>query len=97
VSGHQTPAGGPASAGAADGGGSAAGGPVIQVVGPATAEEVAALVAVLSAASGSGDGGSGDRGNGRHDRTWGTRQRLLTRAWPPPHGPGGWRASARPH
>ena len=62
--------------------------PAVVVHGEATAEELAALVAVLSAASG-GD----DPASGQPSSTWAAH----TAAMRPPvsHGPGAWRASLR--
>ena len=66
--------------------------PTLTVVsGDATAEEVAALVAVLAAASGGGD--AADAG-GRGSSSWADRDVAVRR--PLPHGPGAWRASGLP-
>ena len=71
-----------------------AGDPVLRVVrGDATPEEIAALVAVLMARSGSADGAAllPVRPAGG---AWSDRSRLLRR---PPHpGPGAWRRSGWP-
>jgi Acyl-CoA carboxylase epsilon subunit len=72
---------------------SAEGRPFLQIVrGDATAEEVAALVAVLSAraaaASARTDGGP------RRVSAWADRSRMVRT--PLPHGPGAWRAGALP-
>jgi hypothetical protein len=72
------------------------GGPVLRVVrGSASAQEVAALVAVLLAsqpAAGSGADGAALRRGG--EAAWGNRSALLRRSLPP--GPDAWRASSRP-
>ncbi|KQP64367.1 acyl-CoA carboxylase subunit epsilon [Nocardioides sp. Leaf285] len=62
--------------------------PVLRVVTPdATPEEIAALVAVVSAL------GAGPAQAPRRPE-WSAPARLVRRN--PPHGPGGWRASALP-
>ena len=63
--------------------------PVVVVHGEATAEQLAALVAVLSAVSG-GD----DPASSQPSSTWAAH----TAAMRPPvsHGPGAWRTSLRP-
>jgi Acyl-CoA carboxylase epsilon subunit len=67
-------------------------GPALRVVrGNPTAEEIAALVAVLAARAPAG-GAAARRGSVRNG--WSERSRLL-RA-PLPRGPGGWRASGLP-
>ena len=69
--------------------------PAIRVRGPATAEDVAAIVAVLAAAS--GEGGSGDVGGGGGGgtaSTWAAHTAALRR--PVGHGPAAWRTSLRP-
>lgn len=64
--------------------------PVLRIITPdATAEEVAAIVAVLSAVGG-GDGAPARRPTS----AWSAPQRAVRRALP--HGPGGWRASGLP-
>jgi hypothetical protein len=73
------------------------GGPVLRVVrGSPSAQEVAALVAVLLAsqpAAGSGaEGRTALRRGG--EAAWGNRSALLRRSLPP--GPDAWRASSRP-
>jgi len=75
--------------------------PLLRVVrGDANAEETAALVAALAitrVAARQAAGRAGPR-SGRADARamsgWCDRSRLLPA--PVPHGPGGWRASARP-
>lgn len=63
--------------------------PVLRVVSPdATPEEVAALVAVLSAM------GGGESPAPRRRPQWSAPERLVRHT--PPHGPGGWRSSALP-
>ncbi|MDF1602977.1 acyl-CoA carboxylase subunit epsilon [Nocardioides sp. YIM 152315] len=65
------------------------GGPVLRIVnGDATPEEVAAIVAVLSAA------GSPRAAAPRPVAEWSAHHRTVRRALP--HGPGGWRSSALP-
>ena len=72
--------------------------PVRLVRGIASPEELAALVAVLAAASIDGGSGPTDRfplANGRFNQPpWGSPRRKMRTT--PPHGPGGWRASTRP-
>jgi hypothetical protein len=63
--------------------------PSIVVAGEATAEELAALVAVLSAASG-GESAAPERSAS----TWATHAVALRH--PVNHGPGAWRSSLRP-
>ena len=64
--------------------------PVAVVVhGAAGPEEVAALVAVLSAASGAGDDSSRDQ----RTSTWAAHSVAMRR--PVGHGPGAWRSSLR--
>ncbi|MDN4162317.1 acyl-CoA carboxylase subunit epsilon [Nocardioides abyssi] len=63
--------------------------PLLRVVSPhATPEEVAALVAVLSAM------GGGEAPARAPRPEWSAPHRLVRRTFP--HGPGGWRASALP-
>jgi hypothetical protein len=64
--------------------------PLRLVRGDATPEEVAALLAVLSAASAGGDAKPAPR----HTSQWASRERGVRR--PPQPGPGAWRASAWP-
>jgi hypothetical protein len=64
--------------------------PLRLVRGDATPEEVAALLALLSAASAGGDAKPAPR----HTSQWGSRERGVRR--PPQPGPGAWRASAWP-
>ncbi len=72
--------------------------PSLRVVrGDATDEEVAALVAVLTAAAGGGAVGEGavGEGDGSSGRTsWSDPSRTVRE--PLPHGPTAWRASAWP-
>ncbi|HEV7934167.1 MAG TPA: acyl-CoA carboxylase subunit epsilon [Actinomadura sp.] len=64
--------------------------PFLQVVrGEPTAEEVAALIAVLTIRASRGAGRRGRRGSG-----WADRSRLMRAPLTP--GPGAWRASAFP-
>jgi hypothetical protein len=62
--------------------------PAIVVRGEATAEQIAALVAVLSAASG-GDGPASDASTS----TWAAHSAAMRH--PVNHGPGAWRTSLR--
>ena len=63
--------------------------PVLRVVNPdATPEEVAAIVAVLSAV------GGGDVATPRPRSEWAHPRRLVRQTFP--HGPGAWRASGLP-
>ncbi|WP_139978156.1 acyl-CoA carboxylase epsilon subunit [Nocardioides litoris] len=63
--------------------------PVLRVITPdTTPEEVAAVVAVLSAL------GGGEPPAPRPRREWGAPHRQVRRTLP--HGPGGWAASALP-
>ena len=62
--------------------------PAIVVHGEATPEQLAALVAVLSAASGGGDRASDDRVS-----TWAAHAAAMRH--PVSHGPGAWRTSLR--
>ncbi|WP_392544793.1 acyl-CoA carboxylase epsilon subunit [Oryzobacter telluris] len=64
--------------------------PEIRVLGDATPEEVAAVVAVLTAASAGGDGSDGQRPGS----SWASRAAVLRT--PVPHGPGAWRTTLRP-
>ena len=66
--------------------------PAIVVRGDATPEELAALVAVLSAASG-GDG-DGDPASDDTASTWAAHSAAMRR--PVGHGPGAWRTALRP-
>jgi len=71
--------------------------PVLAVVrGDASAEEIAALTAVLAAKSAAAARLAGASAAGRGGRTfgWASRQAMLRK--PLSHGPGAWRASARP-
>jgi Acyl-CoA carboxylase epsilon subunit len=74
--------------------------PLRLVRGDASPEEIAALIAVLAAASRGGDGepGQGHRSaltTGRHAQSqWNLPERMVRAAHP--HGPKGWRASALP-
>jgi Acyl-CoA carboxylase epsilon subunit len=70
----------------------ATGGPLLAVVrGNPSAEEIAALVAVLTARTGPSSAGEAAA---RPGSAWSARSRLLRE--PLPRGPGGWRASALP-
>ena len=62
----------------------------IEVIGDATPEQVAALVAVLSAAS----GGAVEAAPARQPSAWSAPAGLLRRSITP--GPGGWQHSLRP-
>jgi hypothetical protein len=64
--------------------------PLRLVRGDATPEEVAALLAVLTAAS----AGQGGEPAPRHTSQWASRERAVRRPLHP--GPGAWRASAWP-
>ena len=65
--------------------------PLRLVRGDASPEEVAALLAVLSAASAGDDTGPATR----HTSQWSSPARAVRRPLTP--GPGAWRASAWPH
>jgi hypothetical protein len=66
-------------------------GPPLRLVrGDATPEEVAAVLAVLAAATGDADTEPAPR----HTSRWASRERLVRRPATP--GPGAWRASAWP-
>ena len=67
-------------------------GDAIRISGSPTPEEVAAVVAVLAAAS--GDGGSDDRAGARRGSPWSSRRQLLRGTHDP--GPGSWRSALRP-
>lgn len=67
-----------------------AGPPAVVVRGHATPEEVAALVAVLSAVS----GGDDDAASDGTASTWAAHSAAMRR--PVGHGPGAWRTSLRP-
>ncbi len=63
--------------------------PTLRIVNPdATPEEVAAIVAVLAGL------GGGDTPAPRRRPEWNAPHRMVRHT--PPHGPGGWRASALP-
>jgi Acyl-CoA carboxylase epsilon subunit len=64
--------------------------PLRLVRGDATPEEVAALLAVLSAASAGGE----EKPAPRHTSRWSSRERAVRRS--PQPGPGAWHASAWP-
>ncbi|QGN56637.1 acyl-CoA carboxylase subunit epsilon [Nostocoides sp. HKS02] len=66
--------------------------PLRLVRGDATPEEVAALLAVLSAVS--ADAAGAREPAARHTSQWASRGRSVRRSVAP--GPGGWRASAFP-
>jgi Acyl-CoA carboxylase epsilon subunit len=84
VSPEQPEGGAPADATASD-----AVPPVVVVRGAATPEEVAALTAVLAAASGDGDGSAAEVAQS----AWAAHAATLRR--PVGHGPGAWRNSLR--
>ena len=63
--------------------------PVIRITGPATPEDVAAVIAVLAAA-GAGSGGSAVG----ETSTWAAHSAAMRR--PVGHGPAAWRTSLRP-
>jgi Acyl-CoA carboxylase epsilon subunit len=73
--------------------------PLRLVRGDASAEELAALVAVLAVASGEADSDASHRSaltTGRHAQSqWNLPGRMVRQ--PRRHGPEGWRASALPH
>jgi hypothetical protein len=73
--------------------------PFLQIVrGDATPEEIAALVAVLTARAGANAAAAGGPGDRRVSR-WADRSRLVrdpAGKVAPPRGPGAWRASALP-
>lgn len=62
--------------------------PAIRITGPATPEDVAAVVAVLAAAGGGGDGDPP-----RRVSTWASHAAAMRR--PVPHGAGAWRTTYR--
>ncbi len=62
--------------------------PVVRVLGPATPEDVAAVVAVLAAA-----GGADDRPPSGRTSTWAAHDVAMRR--PVGHGPGAWQATYR--
>ncbi|HSO65433.1 MAG TPA: acyl-CoA carboxylase subunit epsilon [Ornithinibacter sp.] len=70
--------------------------PAIVVRGDATPEELAALVAVLSAVSGGDGDGDGDGETASDDTgsTWAAHSAAMRR--PVGHGPGAWRTALRP-
>jgi hypothetical protein len=64
--------------------------PLLKIVSPeATAEEIAALVAVFAAL------GSGGEPPARQTPEWSAHHRKVRSTHP--HGPGGWRSSGLPH
>jgi len=74
-----------------------AGAPVLAVVrGDASAEEIAALTAVLAAGSAAAAraAAASTAGRGGQAFGWASRRAMLRK--PLSHGPGAWRASARP-
>ena len=72
--------------------------PVRLIRGDASLEELAALVAILATSGGEGDTdpaeGSAPASSNRRGLPWGSPGRMVRMT--PPHGPGGWRASALP-
>jgi Acyl-CoA carboxylase epsilon subunit len=69
--------------------------PLVVVRGDATAEEVAALVAVLQASAAARSPGRSSR---RPPREWSAhRRRVRAAQLVPPSGPAAWRASGLPH
>jgi hypothetical protein len=69
--------------------------PALRVVrGDATAEEIAALVAVIAAKSAAAAAQAAAAARSRRVSRWGDRSALLRR--PLSHGPGAWRAGSRP-
>jgi hypothetical protein len=66
--------------------------PLVLVRGSATAEEVAALVAVLQGLSAAAATAEEDASATVSE--WGAPHRLVRRSYP--HGPGGWRSSGLP-
>ncbi|MDF3044218.1 MAG: Acyl-CoA carboxylase epsilon subunit [Ornithinibacter sp.] len=68
--------------------------PVIRVSGPATAEDIAALVAVLVAAGSGADGADGARGTSARASVWAAHRAAMR--GPVGHGPAAWRTSLRP-
>jgi hypothetical protein len=67
--------------------------PLLVIKGDATAEEVAALTAVLQALAAAGSAGREDRRKPRSE--WSAHHRRMSR--PLAAGPGAWRASGLPH
>ncbi|WP_119728597.1 acyl-CoA carboxylase subunit epsilon [Thermomonospora amylolytica] len=69
--------------------------PFLQVVrGDATPEEIAALVAVLTARASAAAAAAGGDDGPRPVSAWADRSAMVRR--PLPHGPGAWRASMLP-
>ncbi|MBD3781927.1 MAG: acyl-CoA carboxylase subunit epsilon [Micrococcales bacterium] len=62
--------------------------PAVRIIGPATPEDVAAVVAVLAAA-----GGADDRPPSGRTSTWAAHDVAMRR--PVGHGPGAWQATYR--
>ncbi|MEO6791320.1 MAG: acyl-CoA carboxylase epsilon subunit [Ornithinibacter sp.] len=62
--------------------------PGIRITGPATAQDVAAIIAVLAATSGGSDDADTDSGS-----PWASHAAAVRR--PVGHGPGAWRSSLR--
>ncbi|MFC5180200.1 acyl-CoA carboxylase subunit epsilon [Actinomadura harenae] len=80
-----------------DGGGKESGGAFLRIVrGDPSAEEVAALVAVLTARAQAAAAARGDAPGGAPVSHWADRSRLTRTPVPPRPGPGTWRASALP-
>ncbi len=67
---------------------------LIVVRGDASAEEIAALTAVLAAKTAPAPGPAPAAARGQRVTGWGNRAAMLRK--PLMHGPGAWRASARP-
>ncbi|MEO7421731.1 MAG: acyl-CoA carboxylase epsilon subunit [Ornithinibacter sp.] len=63
--------------------------PGVRITGPATAQDVAAIIAVLAAASGGSEDADTDAGS-----SWASHAAAMRR--PVGHGPGAWRTSLRP-
>jgi Acyl-CoA carboxylase epsilon subunit len=68
--------------------------PVIRISGPATAEDIAALVAVLVAAASGADGADGAGGTSARASAWAAHRAAMR--GPVGHGPTAWRTSLRP-
>jgi hypothetical protein len=74
---------------AVPGGKDEAAAPAMTITGPATAEDVAAIIAVLAAT-----GGGSDDSPARQTSTWAAHSATMRR--PVRHGPAAWRTSLRP-
>jgi hypothetical protein len=68
--------------------------PVIHVGGPATAEDIAALVAVLVAAASGAEGADGAGRPSARASAWAAHRAAMR--GPVGHGPAAWRTSLRP-